>query len=188
MAIGRSEDRDTPWDPMVLRHHFSVWDPIRVTHLGQRSSDRATKAGHMTATDQSHCSRYILARRGPSTYGSPQPAPTSSQRNTSGPAAWKRWARLLRCGRDRSAAGFRMLVMSRIRHAAIVPFPDNRSEPAKTERPKYPENGCRTTIAERMGGNASGTALYRESGRLFRPRPGPLKRTCINEVRVICSG
>src|SRR5215831_1367561 len=43
MAIGRSEDRDTPWDPMVLRHHFSVWDPIRVTHLGQRSSDRTYK-------------------------------------------------------------------------------------------------------------------------------------------------
>jgi hypothetical protein len=63
-----------------------------------------------------------------------------------------------------------MLVMGRIRHAAIVPFPDNRSEPAKTERPKYPENRCRTTIAERMGGNASGTPLYRGSGRLFRPR------------------
>src|SRR6516165_68134 len=73
-----------------------------------------------------------------------------------------------------------MLVMGRIRYAAIVPFPDNRSEPAKTERPKYPENRCRTTVAERMGGNASGTALYRESGRLFRPRPGLLKRTCIN--------
>ena len=42
MAIGRSEDRDTPWDPMVLRQHFSVWDPIRVTHLGPRSSDRTT--------------------------------------------------------------------------------------------------------------------------------------------------
>src|SRR5215813_7329633 len=34
------------------------------------------------------------------------------------------------------AAGFRVMVMGRIRHAAIVPFPDNRSEPAKTERPK----------------------------------------------------
>ena len=32
------------------------------------------------------------------------------------------WARLLRCGRDRSGGGgFRMLVMSRIHHAAIVP-------------------------------------------------------------------
>ena len=32
-----------------------------------------------------------------------------------------------------------MLVMGRIRHAAIVPFLDNRSEPGKTELPKYPE-------------------------------------------------
>src|SRR5215469_8641501 len=90
MAIGRSEDRDTPWDPMVLRHHFSVWDPIRVTHLGPRSSDRTTQAGHMTATDQRSSQLHILARRGPSTYGSPQPTPTSSQRNTSGRADWKR--------------------------------------------------------------------------------------------------
>jgi len=36
----------------VLRHHRDVWDPIRVTHLGQRSYDRTTKAGHMTAFDQ----------------------------------------------------------------------------------------------------------------------------------------
>ena len=31
------------------------------------------------------------------------------------------WARLLRCGRDRSGGGFRTLVMSRIRHATIIP-------------------------------------------------------------------
>ena len=52
MAIGRSEDRDNPRDPLVLRHHGNVWDPIRVPHLGQRSTDRTAKAGHMTATDQ----------------------------------------------------------------------------------------------------------------------------------------
>ena len=59
MVIGRSEDRDNPWDPLVLRHHRHVWDPIRVTHLGQRSPDRTIKAcpresgaGHMTAFDQ----------------------------------------------------------------------------------------------------------------------------------------
>src|SRR6202048_3525817 len=52
MVIGRSEDRDNPWDRLVLRHHCSVWNPIRVTHLGQRSTDRTAKAGHMTATDQ----------------------------------------------------------------------------------------------------------------------------------------
>src|ERR1700740_2992042 len=68
MAIGRSEDRDTPWSPLVLRHRYPVWDPIRVTHLGQRSFDRTIQAGHMTATDQAHLSCYVLARRGPSTY------------------------------------------------------------------------------------------------------------------------
>src|ERR1700680_1621406 len=52
MVIGRSEDRENPWDRLVLRHHCSVWNPIRVTHLGQRSTDRTAKAGHMTATDQ----------------------------------------------------------------------------------------------------------------------------------------
>jgi hypothetical protein len=54
MVIGRSEDRDNPRDPLVLRHHPDVWDPIRVTHLGQRSYGRITKAGHMTAFDQIH--------------------------------------------------------------------------------------------------------------------------------------
>ena len=52
MAIGRSENRDNPGNPAVLRHHFHVRDPIRVTHLGQRSCDRTTKAGHMTAIDR----------------------------------------------------------------------------------------------------------------------------------------
>src|SRR4029077_12159142 len=71
MVIGRSEDRDNPWNPLVLRHHVPVWDPIRVTHLGQRSCDRTTQAGHMAATAQSHRRCQHLARRGPSTYGFP---------------------------------------------------------------------------------------------------------------------
>jgi hypothetical protein len=70
MVIGRSEDRDNPRDPLVLRHHGNVWDPIRVTHLGQRSSDRIKPAGHMTAIDQTRRSCNVLARRGPSTYAS----------------------------------------------------------------------------------------------------------------------
>ena len=37
MAIGRTEDRDTPRDPVMLQHRYGVWDSIRVTHLGQRS-------------------------------------------------------------------------------------------------------------------------------------------------------
>ncbi len=44
MVIGRSEDRDTPRNPLVLRHHVLVWDPIRATHLGQRS-DRPRHKG-----------------------------------------------------------------------------------------------------------------------------------------------
>ena len=50
------------------------------------------------------------------------------------------------------AAGFRMLVMSRIPHAAIVPL-TTRSRPK--ERPKHPENRCRTTMAERVGWRSS---------------------------------
>jgi hypothetical protein len=65
MVIGRSEDRDNPWDPAVLRHHRHVWDPIRGTHLGQRPSVPHTKAEHMTAIDQNHFSRCTaLARPG----------------------------------------------------------------------------------------------------------------------------
>src|SRR6516225_6555041 len=54
--------------------------------------------------------------------GSPQPTPTSSQRNTSGRAGWKRLGPVVTMrSPSRSGGGFRMLVMSRIRHAAIIP-------------------------------------------------------------------
>jgi hypothetical protein len=56
MAIARSEDRDTPGNPTVLRHHVRVRDPIRVSHLGQRPSMPRTKAGHVTAIDPNHFS------------------------------------------------------------------------------------------------------------------------------------
>jgi hypothetical protein len=69
MAIGRSEDRDNPWNPLVLGHHGHVWDPIREPHLGQRPSVPHTQAGHMTAIDRNRFRRPTLARRGPSTYG-----------------------------------------------------------------------------------------------------------------------
>src|SRR5215469_5534637 len=52
----------------------------------------------------------------------------------------------------------------------------NHSEPAK--KIDIPKNRCRTTIAEADSGNASGTALYRGSGRLLKPRPGRPQRTC----------
>ena len=47
--------------------------------------------------------------------------------------------------------------------------------------------GCRATVAEPIWGNASGTALYRGSGRLFSPRPGRLEWTCVNEPRALSS-
>src|SRR5216684_4256810 len=54
MAIGRAEDRESPGNPTMLRHREYVRDPIRVTHLGQRSIRPHTQAGHMTAIDQTH--------------------------------------------------------------------------------------------------------------------------------------
>ena len=54
MAIGRTEDRDTPFNPVGLRPRQDVWDPVRVTHLGLRSDRPHIKAGHMTAIDQTH--------------------------------------------------------------------------------------------------------------------------------------
>jgi len=52
MAIGRTEDRDIPWDPVMLQHRTKCWDPIRVTHLGPRSIRPHIEAGHMIAIDQ----------------------------------------------------------------------------------------------------------------------------------------
>src|SRR6516162_2435991 len=49
----------------------------------------------------------------------------------------------------------------------------NRSEPAKKSGQNIPKNRCRTTIAEPIGRNASGTAPYRGSGRLLKPRTRP---------------
>ena len=71
MAIGRTEDRHIPWDPAMLQHRHSVWNPIRITHLGQRSTRPHKQAGHMIAIDHnpSSCAK-ILAERGPSTHGS----------------------------------------------------------------------------------------------------------------------
>jgi len=52
MAIGRTEDRNTPGNPLGRRPHRDVWGPICVTHLGPRSTWPHIKAGHMTAIDQ----------------------------------------------------------------------------------------------------------------------------------------
>ena len=57
MAIGRTEDRDTPRDPVMLQHRNGVRNPIRAIHLGQRPIEPHTQAGHMTAIDQTRPSR-----------------------------------------------------------------------------------------------------------------------------------
>ena len=46
---------------------------------------------------------------------------TSPQRKNSGPSDWKRLGWLLRCGHDRAGGESPMLVMDRVRHAAILP-------------------------------------------------------------------
>jgi len=38
MAIGRTQDRNTPGNPLGRTPRCDVWDPIRVTHLGPRSN------------------------------------------------------------------------------------------------------------------------------------------------------
>jgi len=52
MAIGRTEDRDTPGDPVMCNIAKVFGNPVRATHLGQRSTRPHTQAGHMTAIDQ----------------------------------------------------------------------------------------------------------------------------------------
>src|SRR6516225_1401579 len=75
MVIGRTEDRNTPGNPLGRRPRRDVWDPIRVTHLGPRSTWPHIKAGHMTAIDQTRPRCKVLAKRGPSTQGFPTTAP-----------------------------------------------------------------------------------------------------------------
>src|SRR5262252_9218973 len=81
--------------------------------------------------------------------GSPQPTPTSSQQSLLDGRAGNGWARLLRCGRDRSDGGFPNAgyeSASVMRRLSL-----NRSEPAKKSGQNIPKNRCRTTMAERMG-------------------------------------
>src|SRR6516164_6665114 len=66
------------------------------------------------------------------------------------------------------AAGFRMVVMSRIRHATRFL---NCSEPAKKSGQNIPKNRCRTTVAERM--METPTELPFIGGRLLKPRTRP---------------
>ena len=71
MAIGRTEDRVNPWDPVAFEVTSYVWVPIRGYHLGQQSTRLHQQAGHMTASDQIGTTlQKSLANRGPSTHGS----------------------------------------------------------------------------------------------------------------------
>src|SRR5215472_5800566 len=58
MVIGRSEDRDNPWGPMVLGHHLRCLGPDPRTPSGPAVIRPHTKAGHMTAVDQT----FVLPR------------------------------------------------------------------------------------------------------------------------------
>ena len=72
MAIGRTEDRNTPGNPFGRISRRDVWGPIRVTHLGPRSKWLHIKAGHMTAIDQTRPQlQQVLAKRGRSLIASP---------------------------------------------------------------------------------------------------------------------
>jgi hypothetical protein len=64
MAIGRTEDRDTPRDPVMCNIATVFGSPIRATHLGQRSMRPRTQAGHMTAIDQTRpgCTKSLHER------------------------------------------------------------------------------------------------------------------------------
>jgi hypothetical protein len=61
-----------------MNGHQHVWGPIRVTHLGPRSTRPHIEAGHLTAIDQTeagavHTGVSVPARRdlpaGPTSYG-----------------------------------------------------------------------------------------------------------------------
>jgi hypothetical protein len=71
MAIGRTEDRENPWDPVAFEVTSYAWGLIRGFHLGQQSSRLHQQAGHMIASDQIGTTlQKQLANRGPSTHGS----------------------------------------------------------------------------------------------------------------------
>ena len=60
---GRSDGSRGHLDPAGL-----IEIPAHASHLGQRSSDRTAKAGHMTASDLPLPTQKLLAKWGPSTH------------------------------------------------------------------------------------------------------------------------
>ena len=60
----------------------------------------------------------------------------------------------------------------------------NRSEPAKKSGSKYPAKSLPDNNSGADGGNVSGAALYRGSGRLFKPRPSRSKAPPFEKSRL----
>jgi hypothetical protein len=58
----------------------------------------------------------------------------------------------------------------------------------RTAQPKYPEKSLPDNRSEPIWGNANGTAPYRASGRLFRPRPSRLEWTAKGRGASLCIG
>jgi hypothetical protein len=59
------------------------------------------------------------------------------------------------------------------------PSRDDRSERVETVRSKYPEKSLSDNRTKPIWEDSSETALYRGSGRLFKPRPGPTSLICL---------
>jgi len=80
------------------------------------------------------------------------------------------WARLLRCGRDRSGGGLPNAGYEP--HQSCGDCPLTGSEPAKKSGQNIPKNRCRTTIAERLVETRAELPFIGDQVGLFRAQPG----------------
>jgi hypothetical protein len=84
------------------------------------------------------------------------------------------WERLGQCAEVLSPCRSRRPDRGLNRHATRFALSrDDRSERAKTVRSKYPQKSLSDNRTKPIWEDGSETALYRGSGRLFKPRPGP---------------
>jgi hypothetical protein len=114
--------------------------------LARRAARHAAYTGSFYRTAAESILSYDIPNGCPTTiFWIPQPTPTSSQRNTSGRAGWKRAGPgCYDAVAIARAAGFRMLVISRTA-SVIGRLSLNHSEPAKKSGQNIPKNRCRTT-------------------------------------------
>src|SRR5215469_2672052 len=103
-------------------------------------------------------------------FGIPAPTPTSSQRNTSGRAGWKRLGPVVTI-RSRSL-GRRVSECWLSAASVMRRLSLNRSEPAKKSGHDIPKNRCRTTIPERMVETLAELPSIWDQVGLFRAQPG----------------